>query len=100
MVRELMADNEKLRAVRLLRAKAAELENPMPTVSIELRWLAINIGLIAQLLADHIESTGFYLPDEEAPFVPGANDINVPPTHKMPSRGWGPDHPDYDEMGQ
>jgi hypothetical protein len=97
------------RAVRLLRAKGAELENLMPTIDAgEIRWLAADIALIAQLLADHIESTGikFYLPDEPL-FVPGANDIDIPPTHKMPSRGfetggqpWGPDHPDYDEMGQ
>jgi len=58
-----MSSDEKLtpeRAVHLLRAKGAELENKVlrglgPT-DIEVRYLAADIALIAQLLADHIEA--------------------------------------------
>ena len=48
------------RAVRLLRAKVGELENYVKDEMTGLRpenaWLAADIALIAQLLADHIEA--------------------------------------------
>jgi len=61
-----MGDNEKLtpeRAIRLLRAKGAELEanlqevksRPGTIVDLQMAYLAADIALIAQLLADHIE---------------------------------------------
>lgn len=50
------------RAVRLLRAKAGELENIVSEHNRALHppdyvWLAADIALIAGLLADHIERT-------------------------------------------
>jgi hypothetical protein len=131
------------RAVRLLRAKAGELEqyvldsvpvrpfDPMVLVA-DVAQFAADIALIAQLLADHIEAnqtvriTGpeasgtKYPPRDEQTCL--ATRWNGHPVHegeqhdphnfkygpndmyeghcagwKIP---WGPDHPDYDEMGQ
>ena len=52
------------RAVRLLRAKAAELESSVRDAGYQedglearVTWLAADIALVAQLLADHIERT-------------------------------------------
>jgi len=118
-----MSSDEKLtpeRAVHLLRAKGAELENKVlrglgPT-DIEVRYLAADIALIAQLLADHIERSERH--DEHLRQMYGylADHVGIP---KRPSletllkgtefedwerqtrpQEWGPDHPDYDEMGQ
>ena len=96
------------RAVRLLRAKGGELESwvlhnadrrviPAP----DTLWrLTADIALIAQLLADHIEAnqtvriTG---PEASGTKYPNEWDQNQ---RRGPAPGWGPDHPDSDEMGQ
>lgn len=59
-----MIDLDPTRAVRLLRAKAAELESmvanaePLPTAGErDFLMLAADIALVADLLADHIERT-------------------------------------------
>ena len=72
------------RAVRLLRAKAGELE-----ARVEREWdepggdrlLTADIALIATLLADHIE-------------------LRSGLAHDTVHKSWGPDSPGYDEMGQ
>jgi hypothetical protein len=136
-----MSDNEKLtpeRAVRLLRAKGAELEarvlqnanKPHVLDSAAHVWqLTADIALIAQLLADHIERWTPGPPSEFSNVVPArANqgylnsilevtefevgskeeaeyvaalkaecDSYLGSRQRLP---WGPDHPDYDEMGQ
>jgi len=78
------------RAVRLLRAKGAELEHrvlveaetldePMTTLGTNMlvNGIMADIALIAQLVADHIESTSikFYLPDEDS--TEDIDDANV-----------------------
>jgi len=48
------------RAVRLLRAKAGELErHVLDHTRIDTLWLAADLALIAGLVADHIERTGW-----------------------------------------
>lgn len=48
------------RAVRLLRAKASELETVVRDhTRVDTLWLAADISLIASILADHIERTGW-----------------------------------------
>jgi len=129
------------RAVRLLRAKGAELEAQVlsdlaadpdgsdPTLT-RSTYLAADIALIAQLVADHIERTAYTLTTS------ASSGSFTATTHQRVSRGylksilevtefdvgsreeaeyvmelkaecdaylgrrWGPDHPDYDEMGQ
>jgi hypothetical protein len=135
-----MPSDEKLtpeRAVRLLRAKGGELEAQvatwlnLPESDLESRvtFLAADIALIAQLLADHIERWTPGPPSEFSNVVPArANqgylnsilevtefevgskeeaeyvaalkaecDSYLGSRQRLP---WGPDHPDYDEMGQ
>jgi hypothetical protein len=158
-----MSSDEKLtpeRAVRLLRAKGAELEATVlagwqSEPAIDITLLAADIALIAQLLADHIEAnqtvritgpeasgTKYPQRDEQTClatrwkghpvfdgehehhfFKYGPNDMyeghcagwpkewplpcgpecSEGHTYKPPCvlrQPWGPDHPDYDEMGQ
>lgn len=48
------------RAVRLLRAKVGELEAAvLSNTRIDSLWLAADLALIAGILADHIERTGW-----------------------------------------
>ena len=78
------------RAVRLLRAKAGELESYVQQdadlsggiMPVSDTALAADIALIATLLADHIELRSGLAHDT---------------VHKST---WGPDSPGYDEMGQ
>jgi hypothetical protein len=65
------------RSVRLLRAKAGELENYAAMVldgqnvpRLSDGYLAADIALIASLLADHIERTGWAADVEVDPLVP------------------------------
>jgi hypothetical protein len=126
------------RAVRLLRAKGAELENKAAVLfeddtdvlNDEFGFIAADIALVAQLLADHIERTAYTLTTS------ASSGSFTATTHQRVSRGylksilnvtefevgskeeadyvaalkaecdaylgrrWGPDHHDYDEMGQ
>jgi len=85
------------RAVRLLRAKGAELENKVlrglgPT-DIEVRYLAADIALIAQLLADHIETAATYTITSSAQ-VSGTT-IDVPAEFPVGTEvTWTEKHPD------
>ena len=119
------------RAVRLLRAKAAELEEGVKNgFTIREDYLAADIALVAGLLADHIEdlidggdlpvdlplatqqrlNLGGYLNSilevtefdvgskEESDYVAALKaECDAYLGQRQP---WGPNHPDYDEMGQ
>ena len=134
-----MTMDEKLspeRAVRLLRAKAAELEaivlshaNPPDGFPQSVDFLRADIALVAGLLADHIERTSdgvIFVADggrvkkgtwgagylssilevtefdvgskEESDYVAALKaECDAYLGQRQP---WGPNHPDYDEMGQ
>jgi hypothetical protein len=135
------------RAVRLLRAKAGELEDRFDRMRqagasefayIDFTYITADIALIAQIVADHIEANQTVrISGPEASgtkFSPEANITQEMLDSKRPGyldsilevtefdvgskeeadyvaalkaecdaylgRRWGPDHPDYDEMGQ
>ena len=93
------------RAVRLLRAKAGELENRVLQIEqirstteaayiavTEFKYLAADIALVAGLLADHIERTeGEWIRAGQGPKVP-IDDANVRDQQKNDL--WAPGSPD------
>ena len=98
------------RAVRLLRAKGAELEQQVLYGDVrgkdDLHSLVADVALIAQLLADHIEisNASQVLADahienliERVYALENGLEAGIEIRQPIP---WGPDHPDYDEMGQ
>ena len=100
------------RAVRVLRAKAGELENGFKNmmaaieqygvlgndeVNRAVTFLTADVALLFSLLADHIENTAVeverFHAGDQVTFRPQPGDEHM-------TEPWGPDHPDYDEMGQ